>query len=155
VAHIPVEAEMSNLNVELQSDGRVRVGDTVFIVEDLGNGEWHIVADGRAVRIWAAGPRERPWIYAGGVVYRPALGSGRAAGPHRDDHASLSAPMPATVRAVLVAAGQAVARGDTLVILEAMKMELPLRAPHDGVVKAIACEPGELVQPGTQLVEIE
>jgi 3-methylcrotonyl-CoA carboxylase alpha subunit len=63
--------------------------------------------------------------------------------------------MPATVRAVLVEAGQTVARGETVVILEAMKMELPVRAPHDGVVKTIACQPGELVQPGTPLLEMQ
>jgi biotin carboxyl carrier protein len=107
----------------------------------------------------------------GGVVYRlstvegsgrPEIGEGRprvgdASAPrrHRHDLASLSAPMPATVRAVLVTPGQAVVRGETVVILEAMKMELPLRAPHDGEVKDIRCQPGELVQPGTPLLEIQ
>jgi biotin carboxyl carrier protein len=59
------------------------------------------------------------------------------------------------VRAVLVTEGQSVVRGETMMILEAMKMELPLRAPHDGVVKDIRCRPGELVQPGTPLLEIQ
>jgi urea carboxylase len=48
-----------------------------------------------------------------------------------------------------------VRRGDTLIILEAMKMELPIRASSDGVVKAIHCKPGELVQPGVPLVDFE
>jgi biotin carboxyl carrier protein len=39
-------------------------------------------------------------------------------------------------------------------MLEAMKMELPLRAPHDGVVRAVHCTPGQLVQPGIPLVEL-
>jgi len=41
------------------------------------------------------------------------------------------------------------------VLLEAMKMELPIRAPREGRVKALHCRPGELVQPGTALVDLE
>ena len=67
----------------------------------------------------------------------------------------LAAPMPATVTAVNVTPGQQVETGDVLVVLEAMKMELPIRAPRDGRVKAVACKPGELVQPGVPLVELE
>jgi 3-methylcrotonyl-CoA carboxylase alpha subunit len=63
--------------------------------------------------------------------------------------------MPATVVAVLVEPGARVQKGDTLLMLEAMKMELPIRAARDGVVRAIRCKPGELVQPGVDLVELE
>ena len=45
-------------------------------------------------------------------------------------HQPLTAPMPATVLKVLVAAGDVVKKGDAVVMLEAMKMELPLRAPR-------------------------
>jgi biotin carboxyl carrier protein len=155
VATISVGANGASLTAELLSDGRVRIGDALIAVDDLGNGEWRVVSASTSVRVWAAGPRENPWIYIDGVVYRPATGSESNRRQHRDDLASLSAPMPATVRAVLVTHGQTVARGDTVVILEAMKMELPIRAPHDGVVQVIACQPGELVQPGTPLVEIQ
>ena len=55
---------------------------------------------------------------------------------------------------VPVAVGQQVRAGDLLLTLEAMKMELPIRAPRDGIVTAIRCAPGELVQPGPPLVEI-
>ncbi len=67
----------------------------------------------------------------------------------------LSAPMPATVIKVLVEPGSEVHRGDMLILLEAMKMELPVRAPRDGRVKALRCRAGELVQPGTVLVDLE
>jgi 3-methylcrotonyl-CoA carboxylase alpha subunit len=62
--------------------------------------------------------------------------------------------MPATVVRVLVSPGQAVTRGTPLILLEAMKMELPLRAPADGIVESLACADGDLVQPGVPLVRM-
>jgi acetyl/propionyl-CoA carboxylase alpha subunit len=155
VALIIVEGSASSFSVELLPDGRVRIDDVLLSAVDLGNGEWRVDTNAGAIRLWADGSPEHPWIYADGVVYRPAIGSGRTQRHQHDDLASLSAPMPATVRAVLVSPGQTVSRGDTVVILEAMKMELPLRAPHDGVVSAVACQAGELVQPGAPLLEIQ
>jgi biotin carboxyl carrier protein len=63
--------------------------------------------------------------------------------------------MPATVRKINVAPGTTVKKGDTLLVLEAMKMELPVRAPSDGIVTSISCREGQLVQPGVGLVELE
>ena len=63
--------------------------------------------------------------------------------------------MPATVLKVLVAPGATVSKGDTLLILEAMKMELPIRAAANAVVLEVRCREGELVQPDTVLVELE
>jgi 3-methylcrotonyl-CoA carboxylase alpha subunit len=61
--------------------------------------------------------------------------------------------MPATVIRVAVKPGAAVGKGDTLLVLEAMKMELPIRAPFDGVIKAVHCKAGDLVQPGVPLLD--
>ncbi len=58
--------------------------------------------------------------------------------------------MPATVVKILVEPGAPVSKGDIVLMLEAMKMELPVRASRDGVVRAVLCKPGELVQPGSQ-----
>jgi 3-methylcrotonyl-CoA carboxylase alpha subunit len=65
----------------------------------------------------------------------------------------LVAPMPATVIKILVTPGQSVKKGDTLVVLEAMKMELPIRAPADAMVAAVCCREGDLVQADVALVE--
>jgi acetyl/propionyl-CoA carboxylase alpha subunit len=93
------------------------------------------------------------WVFLDGVTYvlEPTR-RGRAAAAH--DTAALSAPMPATVTHIHVAPDQAVASGDLLVTLEAMKMELPIRAPGPGIVVAINCTVGELVQPGEPLVDL-
>lgn len=64
-------------------------------------------------------------------------------------------PMPANVVALHTAVGQTVNEGDTVIVLEAMKMELPIRAPRSGRVTALHCAKGDLVQPGVSLLEIE
>ena len=66
---------------------------------------------------------------------------------------TLTAPMPATVIKVHVKPGDAVKKGDIVVVLEAMKMELPLRALGNGVVSAVRCREGELVQADAALIE--
>ncbi len=68
---------------------------------------------------------------------------------------SLIAPMPATVIKVNARPGDAVRKGDVVVLLEAMKMELPLRAAADAKVAAVNCREGELVQGDAVLVEFE
>jgi biotin carboxyl carrier protein len=63
--------------------------------------------------------------------------------------------MPATVLKVQVKPGDAVRKGDIVVVLEAMKMELPVRAVGDAVVAAVCCREGELVQADAVLVEFQ
>ncbi len=65
----------------------------------------------------------------------------------------IAAPMSGLVRSVPVEAGSTVAKGDILVVLEAMKMEHSLRAAADGTVEAVHCAVGDTVSDGTLLVE--
>ena len=67
---------------------------------------------------------------------------------------ALTAPMPGQVIGVLVVEGQSVAAGDPLMILEAMKMEHTIRAPHDGVVAAIHYQPGDQVRAAAVLLDV-
>ncbi|WP_440465567.1 acetyl/propionyl/methylcrotonyl-CoA carboxylase subunit alpha [Pseudomonas sp. YH-1] len=67
----------------------------------------------------------------------------------------LGAPMNGSIVRILVEPGQSVEAGTALVVLEAMKMEHSIRAPHAGVVKSLYCSEGELVSEGTALVELE
>ena len=68
---------------------------------------------------------------------------------------SLHAPMPGSVVSVEVSVGDAVRKGQTLVVLEAMKMEHPIGCPEDGVVSEIKVSAGEQVERGALLVVVE
>ena len=65
------------------------------------------------------------------------------------------APMPGRVLQVLVAPGDAVARGAVLLVIEAMKVQMRITAPADGIVGALRCAPGDLVEDGAELVTLE
>jgi biotin carboxyl carrier protein len=126
-------------------------------VARVGPGVYRVDADGRTHIVYVAGPAADPWAFCEGRTFHGEIHGSRAAEPSaRRTGASqrLAAPMPATVVQVLVQAGATVTAGETLVVLEAMKMELPLRAPSDGVVAVVHCHEGELVGAGAVLVEL-
>jgi acetyl/propionyl-CoA carboxylase alpha subunit len=75
-------------------------------------------------------------------------------GPEAGD-GTLTAPMPGTVLAVNVTEGQAVASGETLGVMEAMKMELALKAPFAGTVATVGAAAGDLVKLGATLFVVE
>lgn len=78
----------------------------------------------------------------------------RRRGGGEADSGALTASMPGQVREILVAEGDSVAKGDPLVLLEAMKMEMRIAAPTDGVIKAINCAVGDVVARGEVLVVV-
>jgi len=67
----------------------------------------------------------------------------------------VEAHITGTVWKIEVAVGDTVQEGDTLVILESMKMEMPVEAEDDGVVKEILCEEGQAVSEGDTLLILE
>jgi 3-methylcrotonyl-CoA carboxylase alpha subunit len=67
----------------------------------------------------------------------------------------VTAPMPGTITAILTSPGARVAKGERLVVMEAMKMEFSLTAPADGVVSRLPFAVGTLVPEGAALVEFE
>ncbi|MFS8478735.1 MAG: biotin/lipoyl-binding carrier protein [Micromonosporaceae bacterium] len=67
----------------------------------------------------------------------------------------IRAEMVANVWKVVASPGDTVAEGDTLVILESMKMEIPVLAEFDGVVKEIAVNEGDVVQEGDLIAVVE
>lgn len=94
------------------------------------------------------------WVSIGGYVFECRVGHASSASrAGARDTGALMPPMPATVTRIAVKVGDAVKRGDVLIALEAMKMELPVRAPRDFVISAIHCTEGQIVQPGKVLLE--
>lgn len=71
------------------------------------------------------------------------------------DGSALTSSMPGQVLKVLVQEGQEVAKGQTLLIIEAMKMEHEVKSPMAGRVKKLGCVQGAMVSPGVPLVELE
>jgi acetyl-CoA carboxylase biotin carboxyl carrier protein len=67
----------------------------------------------------------------------------------------IEAHITGTVWKIEVAPGDNVEEGDTVVILESMKMEMPVEAEDGGVVKAVTCEEGQAVSEGDTLVVLE
>jgi len=122
----------------------------------IGRGVYLVKHDERTETVYVAGPPGDRWAYWNGRVFRRV--TAEADRPQRTGRGpvpqALTAPMPATVIKVLVQPGAAVTKGDTVVVLEAMKMELPVRAPGDATVKAVNCREGELVQADSVLVEL-
>jgi biotin carboxyl carrier protein len=135
--------------VVVRADGQVEIDGVATDVawDDPGlarvNGE----------RVWVVTAGATRWVYHNGCVHVLEVENEDAPRRARAHSGSLAAPMPATVRQIRVKAGDAVQRGDTLVVLEAMKMELPIRAAGNGTISAVRCREGELVQPGVPLVD--
>jgi acetyl/propionyl-CoA carboxylase alpha subunit len=135
---------------------RVLVDDVAFRVIEQGDGRIVVNAsDGVIPAIWAA-EGASIWIGLDGhaIEFRLERGDVTSPAATRDDDA-LRPPMSATVVRVNVTPGSRVEAGDTLVVLEAMKMELAIRAPRAGTIRAVHCQQGELVQPDVLLVEME
>ena len=123
---------------ETQDDGLlwIRLDDRVFKARAVRAGDdWHVFGAGeeRTLTLKDALPRE--------------AGAARTG--------SLAAPMPGRIVQVMSRAGEAVKKGQALLILEAMKMEHTITAPADGVVKEIHFAAGEQVLEGVELITLE
>jgi biotin carboxyl carrier protein len=138
-----------------------------IVVTPIGRGAFRVEHDGESTIVYVAGDVTNRWIFWNGHVFRAgATADGaRTSGTPRTLRTSgtsgtsgtseiLTAPMPARVVQVLVQPGASVKKGDTIVLLEAMKMELPVRALSDGTVVAVHCRDGELVDADAPLVEL-
>ena len=109
---------------------------------------------GRTERVAAARGTDGIWISLGGrsSFHPDPKRHAASTGPAAADE--VRAPMTGKVVAVEVSAGDTVAEGALLAILEAMKMEYRLAAPRAGRVAAVHCRPGELVDLGKPLVTL-
>ena len=105
------------------------------------------------IRIRVAREKERVFVWCAGEV-REFLRAGRRSARMVEAAGGLAAPMPGRVRRIVAKAGSSVARGDVILILEAMKMEHAIRAPRAGTVAKIFHAEGDLVEAGAVLAAI-
>lgn len=149
-------------------DGRFRVVlrgvEKIVDARRVDTGTWSLLLDGRQWIVDVDVAKDGAlWVDVGGVGQAVKLVDPRrralsqtaqrpraASGPE-----AVRAPMPGKVVKVLCAAGDPVAAGQGLVVVEAMKMENELRAPRDGVVKAVQVKEGQAVEALQTLVTLE
>jgi 3-methylcrotonyl-CoA carboxylase alpha subunit len=124
--------------------------------QPLKDGGWLLTLDERQIVAHVAVQGDSCFVHVGGQHYTLIVPDARS--PRRRSSAGggdLTAQMPGQVTEVLVGEGDTVERGQTLVILEAMKMEIRVSAPGDGVVKRLLVRAGDVVERGQLLAEIE
>lgn len=150
------------VTVTVEPDGerlRVRIGDQVFAVAATPGAGSHLDldVDGRRLRVHVAADGARQHVALDGLVWTLQKADPRRRARSRDEAqeaGSLRAAMPGRVLDLLVAVGDEVKKGETLVLLEAMKMELRIQAPRDGRVARVGCRAGQVVEKGQLLVEL-
>ncbi|WP_434597093.1 acetyl/propionyl/methylcrotonyl-CoA carboxylase subunit alpha [Pseudomonas sp. R4-76] len=132
--------------VTLDGTGNARLSGEALIIDDAGvRRALRAIRQGDALYLHWDGELRRVETY-------DPISAVDASHSHQG---GLTAPMNGSIVRVLVEAGQAVEAGAQLVVLEAMKMEHSIRAPHAGVIKALYCQEGEMVGEGSTLVELE
>jgi acetyl-CoA carboxylase biotin carboxyl carrier protein len=75
--------------------------------------------------------------------------------PRTPKSLEIQAEMVANVMSVHVAPGDTVQPGDTVVLLESMKMEIPVLSEHGGTVRSVNVDPGDVVQEGDALITLD
>jgi len=148
-----------------EKNGRfmIKQGDREFEADArrVSDNELVLVVGGRSYDVLIARDKDRKILFMGGREYvfcEPGEEAGRS---WTDDHKGpggglkIKAPMPGKVIKVLVGEGETVRKNQTLVIVEAMKMENEIKSSIEGSVKKIHVSAGELVDPERLLLELE
>ena len=134
-----------------------RVGDETLRLDRCGydpSGRFAATLDGQAVTARFERRGRAVLVNARGETHLVARYDPAALAEAMTAGGAIKAPMPGKVLSVAVTVGEAVTRGQTLIVLEAMKMEHALTAPADGVVETVSAEPGAQVGDGDVLVTL-
>ena len=135
------------------------VDGQTFPVEVLDSqpGQLSLRFDGRPLIIYWAADGSQKWLSLDGCAYRLEKPTPRAyqSSAEPGGGQAVRSPMPAQVRAIQVAEGDVVEKGQTLLLLEAMKMEIRIKAPNAGRVARLLVSDGQTVDKDQLLAEIE
>ncbi|MFN8413297.1 MAG: biotin/lipoyl-containing protein [Anaerolineales bacterium] len=126
-----------------------------IIRTDVQQGRMELLIDGRKVTAYVSSDGAKRWVTINGHTLMLTKTSGAKRGVRHDHAGGLIAPMPGQVRSVAVGAGDMVKKGQTLLTLEAMKMEIRIQALNDGKVKIVHVTQGQTVEREQILIEME
>jgi len=137
---------------------RIDIGEETFDAQILraADGRLDLLIDGKQVTAYVSSDHARRWVTVDGrtLVLNKSSGERKARAGHHHGAGELTAPMPGQVRAVNVKEGEAVTKGQTLLLLEAMKMEIRVQSPQNGVVRKLLVIQGQTVEREQMLIEI-
>jgi acetyl/propionyl-CoA carboxylase alpha subunit len=120
------------------------------------DGKLDLQIEGKRLIAYVSSEASKRWVTIDGQTFVFTKSSGVKQRGTGHDHASeLTAPMPGQVRAVNIVEGDSVVKGQTLLVLEAMKMEIRIQAPRDGKVTKLFVKQGQTVEREQMLIEIE
>ncbi|WP_425046150.1 acetyl/propionyl/methylcrotonyl-CoA carboxylase subunit alpha [Primorskyibacter sp. S87] len=145
--------EICAIDVQVEDQNRQTwTVDGQSVIAEKSQGDWRI--DGVVIPETATSGSQISVFDLYGLMFEVVDPLDRAGSAGGDSNV-VEAPMPGLVKAVFAEAGQAVAEGDRLAILEAMKMEHALLAARDGVVAEVLAAAGDQVEAGAALVRLE
>jgi acetyl/propionyl-CoA carboxylase alpha subunit len=155
----PGETREFDVAIVSRAHGVLRVnldGEELEVtVEPAADGVSVLQIGQRRLQIRAARSRNALMVAAGSYSFTLVEAEARTSGAHRGSTTpEMAAPMPGKVLKILVSEGQAVAPGDPLIVLEAMKMETTLFAEGAAVIRKIRVETGQMVDHGAVLLEL-
>ncbi|KAA3646430.1 MAG: biotin/lipoyl-binding protein [Chloroflexi bacterium] len=139
---------------------RVTVGDSSQVVQvnSSTDGALQLLIDGKMLKAHVAAEGKQRYVWLNGKSYsfeKPSGSARRGAAAEAGGDGILRAPMPGQVRQVLVNEGDQVENGQTLLLLEAMKMEIRIQANLDGKLMKLHVAEGQTVDKDATLLEIE
>jgi len=156
-----MKLHFNDITLDISSNGKtfaLTLDDKTIQAEILHAeiGKLDLLIDGQRVTAYVSSDNAKRWVTVNGQTFVLTKSSGARKGGHAHHAAGeLTAPMPGQVRAVNVSEGDAVTKGQTLLVLEAMKMEIRVQAPRDGVVSSVLVTGGQTVEREQILVKIE
>jgi acetyl/propionyl-CoA carboxylase alpha subunit len=122
---------------------------------DALRGRMDLLIDGKRVTAYVSSDMAKRWVTINGHTLMLTKTSGAKQGVRHEHAGGLIAPMPGQVRSVSVSAGDVVKKGQSLLTMEAMKMEIRIQALKDGKVKAVYVAQGQTVEREQILIEME
>ena len=156
-----MKLNFNDITLDISSNGKTfiltlddkTIGAEVLYAE---NGKLDLLIDSERVTAYVSSDNAKRWVTVNGQTFVLTKSSGAKRSGHAHHAAGeLTAPMPGQVRAVNVSEGDTVTKGQTLLVMEAMKMEIRVHAPFDGVVHSLTVKVGQTVEREQILVKMD